>query len=286
MAEDNVEVEVAKVEVDVEQEVETEVEDQVQEGPTPEELEEAKQFGWVPKEEFRGNEDDWRDADAFLAKGREINGFLRNDLAKIRAALGTKDSELAEMRDTMKEFKEYHKKVSENSYKKALAELKQKKVEAIELQDGQAVVQIDDTINELTEEFKSSQVEAAKPQPKPDSREFEEWATDNEWYKTKPELKAVAELYGEALLANDPSLKGREFLDLVTKQVKQRFPEEFSNPARRQASVASTGEVGGNSRSSKKGFKDLPAEAKQACLKFEKQGLLTKEQYLAEYDWD
>ena len=32
-----------------------------------------------------------------------------------------------------------------------------------------------------------------------------------------------------------------------------------------------------------KGFRDLPPEAQAACQKFEKQGLVTRDQYLKEY---
>jgi hypothetical protein len=36
----------------------------------------------------------------------------------------------------------------------------------------------------------------------------------------------------------------------------------------------------------KKGYNDLPAEAKAACDKFVKQKLMTVEQYVNEYEWD
>ena len=62
---------------------------------------EASTFGWVPKEQFHGNPDEWKDADTFLKRGKEINGFLRNDLEKIKRAHA---AEVAELRQTMTEF--------------------------------------------------------------------------------------------------------------------------------------------------------------------------------------
>jgi len=38
--------------------------------------------------------------------------------------------------------------------------------------------------------------------------------------------------------------------------------------------------------SGKKSYGNLPPEAKAACDKFVKQGLMTKEAYVAEYDWE
>ena len=40
---------------------------------------EARLFGWVPNEEFRGSEDDWVDAEVFVKRGKEINPILRKN---------------------------------------------------------------------------------------------------------------------------------------------------------------------------------------------------------------
>ena len=36
----------------------------------------------------------------------------------------------------------------------------------------------------------------------------------------------------------------------------------------------------------KKSYESLPAEAKAACDKFVKQGLMTREEYVKEFDWE
>ena len=92
---------------------------------------EAKKFGWVPKEDFAGDENTWRSADDFLARGREINGFLRKDLDKIKRADEMKAAELVEIRQTIAEFRQYHNETEARAYKRATDDLKKQKVEVI-----------------------------------------------------------------------------------------------------------------------------------------------------------
>ena len=98
--------------------------------PSAEEVE-AKQFGWVPQEDFKGNPDEWRDAETFLRRGKEINGFLRKDLDKIMRLNQSQAAELAEVRATMEEFKKFHNETEQRAYKRAFDALKAEKVEAI-----------------------------------------------------------------------------------------------------------------------------------------------------------
>lgn len=246
---------------------------------------EAREFGWVPVDEFKGNTDEWRDAETFLRRGKEINGFLRKDLQKVQDRLSAKDRELAEIKSTLQEFNKYHQETETRAYKKALDELKQDKMEAIAQGDGQRVIAIEETIEAL-KETKQSQ-EAPKKQEAPVyNKEFFEWAKENTWYSTNPELKSLAELIGQEIGLQEPDLQGSAFLSEVTKRVKETYPEKFSNPARTQANVLTSTDSRLPGIRTKKSYNELPPEAKSACDKFVKQGLLTVDQYLKEYDWE
>jgi hypothetical protein len=77
---------------------------------------------------------------------------------------------------------------------------------------------------------------------------------------------------------------GESFLDEVTKRVKKAYPEKFANTNRNRPSpVEGTTAPSTSGAKAGKGFKDLPPDAQAACQKFEKQGLLTREQYLKEF---
>lgn len=247
----------------------------------------ARQFGWVPEDEFKGNPDDWRDAETFLKRGKEINGFLRKDFQKVQEKLAARDLEIAEIREAMEEFRKYHNETEARTYKRALEDLKKQKIEAIEQGDGERVLEIEDNIDAIKEAQTKPAPKETATQSGPSQKDYFDWAKTNTWYVTDPELKAVAELYGQELNTFNPELKGRAFLDEITKQVKENFPEKFENKNRQFGTVGSSsdGRAPGGLKN-KRGYNDLPAEAKAACDKFVKQKLMTQAQYLAEYQWD
>jgi hypothetical protein len=236
-------------------------------------LAEAKRQGWVPQEDYNGPEDKWVDADTFVKKGKEINALLRKDNEFLKR-------EVSEMKSTMMEFKKFHADTEKRAYERAMIDLREQKKEAISSGDGEKVLQIDDAIDELKTARKEERI--AAPAPNQIDPAFIAWQDDNRWFGKDTELTAEANLIGEVVKRQNPSLIGTDFLDEVTKRVKRMYPEKFTNANRNrpnpvEGSTAKPATRGG------KGFNDLPADAKAACQKFEKQNLMTREQYIKEY---
>lgn len=253
--------------------------------PTPEPLEhevEARKFGWVPKEEFKGNEDDWRGADEFLRRGREINGYLRKDLDKLNRKLSERDGELLEIKGVLKEFQKFHAETEERAYKRAIKEINEQRKEAIKSGDGDLVVELEEQLEELKEHKPVPKEQKQETQPFTPPPEFLEWVDENKWYNTDRALQGAAVAISEELRAQYPTKFGKEFLDLVSDEVKKNFPEKFKTS--RQSHVPAV-EGGNNNRGTSKGktFADLPPEAKAACLRFEKQNLVKREDYVKQY---
>jgi hypothetical protein len=264
----------------------------VDNSPSKSEIE-AKQFGWVPQEEYKGDPEKWKDADTFLQRGKEINGFLRKDLEKLESIQAKKDAaherELAEIRSTMEEFKEFHKLTLDATYKRAMADLRKEKAEAIEQGDGARVVELDDEINNIKEAQKPvKKEEKPNESPKQNDKSYYEWLDLNPWYITSDKLGKAAEKFGEIINAKTPELKGTPFLEEVTRKVKEAFPEEFENPARRNSQITDNSDstYRGTGKQVKKSYENLPPEGKAQCDKFIKQGIFkTREAYCAELDW-
>lgn len=171
---------------------------------------EASKFGWVPQEEFKGAPEDWRDADEFLKRGREINGYLRKDLEKIKGKNSELEAQLSEMRSTLTEFKQFHEQTEERAYKRALDELKQAKKQAIAEGDGEKVVEIDEQLDELKES--RSTPKQAQPQTDPqDKRIFDEWHSENEWFGKHRAATALANEISTEVRQQYPNLKGKGF---------------------------------------------------------------------------
>lgn len=255
-------------------------------GPDPVLVAEAEQNGWVPKEKFRGDPDEWVDAETFAKRGRDINPFLRKSNERLKKELDDAKGELTELKLTTKEFAAEFAKMKENAYKRAISELKVQKREAVKDDDDARVDELEERIEELKEEAK---VAAAKPEPAkpaaPDMTAYNEWKDDNRWYRPEnEEAYDMAEVIALRLRKEDPSLVGRAFLDEMTRRVKKRLPEAFENKNREKAPHEGPS-VRGQSKD-KRGYTNLPADAKAACDRYVKSGHLTQEQYLSVYEWD
>jgi hypothetical protein len=235
-------------------------------------LKEAKRQGWVPQEDYNGPEDKWVDADTFVKKGKEINALLRKDNDFLKR-------EVSDMKSTMMEFKKFHAETEKRAYERAMADLRDQKKEAISTGDGEKVLQIDDAIDELKS---ARQVEKTQPAPQPDP-EFVMWSEENRWYTNDSQLRTEADMIGEVIKRQNPTLIGNAFLTEVTNRVKRMYPEKFTNGNRARPSPVEGTTAPKASSKNGKAFNDLPPEAKAACQKFEKNGLLTREQYLKEY---
>jgi len=237
---------------------------------------EAKRQGWVPQEEYDGPAEKWVDAETFVKKGKEINALLRKDNEFLKR-------EIAEMKSTMMEFKKFSADNEKRAYERALAELREQKKQAVSQGDGDKLLEVDDAIEELKEQ-RAKEAQQAKATSNQIDPSFVEWNEENTWFGKDTELTEEANLIGETLKRRQPTLIGRDFLDEVTKRVKKMYPEKFSNPNRAKPSPveATTGNKS-SAKSGKYSFNDLPPEAKQACLKFEKQKLLTREEYVKDF---
>ena len=237
-------------------------------------LAEAKRQGWVPQSDYNGPEDRWVDADTFVKKGKEINALLRKDNEFLKR-------EVSEMKTTMMEFKKFHADTEKRAYDRAMLDLRDQKKEAINTGDGDKVLQIDDAIDELKQARAIEKVEV-RPSNQPDPT-FVQWNEDNPWFGKDTELTEEANLIGEVIKRKQPTLIGEAFLDEVTKRVKKSYPEKFTNTNRARPSPVEGTTAPKSNQKGGKGYNDLPPEAKQACQKFEKQGLITREAYLKEY---
>jgi hypothetical protein len=67
-------------------------------------LKEATGQGWVPKEKFKGNEDDWVDASTFVKRGREILPILRKNNENLVRELNQTKASLQEFKLAADEF--------------------------------------------------------------------------------------------------------------------------------------------------------------------------------------
>lgn len=262
----------------------------------PEILEEARSQGWVEVEKYRGNKEDWIDADTFVKRGREILPIIRKNNENLVRDLYKAKEELKEYRESMEEFKAFQKeayarKVSD--YEQRLSELKESRAQAITDGDGQKVNALDDAIDETKDDIREAkeatkEVVKAKVEDQQSTIDpaVQTWLDDNKWFGKDVKLTAVANGVGESLKMNYPNLSGTAFLEKLDEELEELMPGKFGKSKSQQGSPVESGSGrGGRRPSDKHSYDNLPAEAKAACDRYVKQKLLTREDYVADYDW-
>lgn len=246
----------------------------------------ARQLGWVPKENFRGSEDQWVDASEFVRRGEEILPIVKANNRKLQDQLSRQERQIADLTKAVQEsneslsaFHDYHK----ESLTRALSEQREKLLDQLEQAresgDVRAETKVQDQLAEVREQ---ERVLKAKPkdEPKPNQQpsaasqqedpEFTAWRQDNSWYGTDKKKTAFAD--GMAMqLRQDPAnslITGRAFYDLVAKTVEEDYGS--GSTQRANPDKVSGGRITSNG-SRGKSYNDLPAEAKAACDRFAKQ---------------
>ena len=275
-------------------------------------LKEAESQGWVPKERFRGNDSDWVDAETFVKRGREILPILRKNNENLIRDLNATKAQLQEFREAAEEFKKFQKDAFErkaSEYESRIQELKESRAQAINDGDGQKVNALDDAIDRVKEEIKEAKQAAAKADvpsntaveptaPASLDPSLQSWLDRNDWFGKDRRMTSIVNGIGESLRLEFPELKGQPFLDKLDEILQEEFPNRFGGSgedssttkkkaptSRVESGSGRAGRTSGGS-SSAQTYNNLPSDAKAACDRFVKQGLMTREQYVADFDWN
>lgn len=261
---------------------------------------EARMFGWVPREEFRGSDEEWVDADVFVKRGKEINPILRKNNEILMKKLDEKAKEIDSIKASVEEFKKFQKESFERKqaeYEVQIADLKARKREAIAEGNGDLVVDIDDQIDEIKEAQRTAKEESkqkaeetqaqAKTADIPEDPALQSWLGRNQWFGEDTEMTDVANGLGASVRRQFPHLSGQQFLDKLDEKIAEYFPHKVLGNKARGSAVDSTGNVRGDVKGNKKSYDNLPDDAKAACDRFIKNGWIkSKQEYVDNYDWN
>lgn len=199
----------------------------------------AMDHGWVPKDQWKGPEDEWVSAKVFNMRGEFFNRIAKDKQT------------ISELKQSVDALVEHNKNLFDAGYKKALNDLKSEKRAALEAGETEAVMRIDDEIEELRENaVKQKQEFEAKVRAQAQATppvEFEQWHADNQWYQKDGPMTAYANAIGEELAIQTrnagKSIDWPKFYQEVGRKVRQKFPEKFESRSRSRAGdTVDTGE--------------------------------------------
>lgn len=244
--------------------------EQGQESQTPELSpveQEALHSGWVPKEEFHGEEHKWVDAAEYLRRG------------ELFKKIDQQGREVKDLRRALVEMKKLHANVQEVEYQRALDTLKAQKKSALEEGDADAVIAADERIDMVREQ---QRLLASEPIDIPEQSgaqhpEFVEWTSRNSWYTSNAPMRAFADALGMELQSQ--GLTPPQVLKKVEEEVKKEFPNKFQNPRQSRPSAVEGATPRGNTSAA---TFQLTPEERRVMNTFVRQNVMTEKEYIAE----
>lgn len=228
--------------------------------PPPKTVEDyARERGWKPKDEYSG--DDWRDAETFLSfgldKSRDLSRTVRDmneRLDRITRTTGkiVEDAADRARREERERLEEIHR-------------------QAVEEGDAGKAWQAVERIAELK-------------QPAPNDRTqtdplVERFVTENEWFNSDPQAKAIAVAACEV----NKALPIADQLEAAKKAVFAAIPKYAPQAPKAPPTLTQPGTRVQTPTKRAKGFSDLPREAQEVCRSLVSKGLATQDGYVRHY---
>ena len=230
----------------------------------PSEIElKAMEMGWKPQEEFDPDSGkEWIPADEFIRRKPLFD--------KIEAVT----RELKSVKQGMEAFKQHHEKVKQTEYQRAMEDLKRQRQEAIEEQDAVKAFEVSDKMREL--ERSQEKVETTGV----NNPLFEEWVTENKWYKNDEDLREFADALG--IMYAQKKMSPPDVLTKVSEEVRKKFPEKFRNQNKDRASAVET--AAGKPRTPKSTNDDyaLSEDERKIMRKIVSTGVMTEAECIKE----
>lgn len=249
----------------------------------------AREMGWRPKEEFRGDPEKWVDAQTWVSRGENFIPILRADRDANRRRVDELSAQLAEQKRLFDEsqaaiasLKEFQTEFTLQRVKDAKRDILKRLREARDSGETDIELRLEEELDEL----KTAEREAKAPTSAPTSApapakapaapaapadqkldpELVAWEGRNAWFRESPRKRGLVMGIAEEI-ANDPStkaLRGRAFFDELDRRIAQ---EPLLSNQPRTSKVdggrpsGGSGEGGGGGKT----YADLPPEAKAAC---------------------
>ena len=224
----------------------------------------AREQGWVPKDDFQGDEHKWVEAGEFIRRGELFKKIDQVSRSAKRAE------------QTLADFKKHYSKVQETAYQNALITLKAERKAALVDGDFERVEKIEDQMDIVKNDAESTKREIESTSQVPEIYpEVADWVEKNKWYNDDLSMKAVADAH--AIRLNSQGITGNALLKSIDEEIRKAFPAKFNNPNRDRASAVGT-PSGKGTRST--GSFELSDQEQRIMNAFVRDGVMTKEEYI------
>lgn len=261
----------------------------------------ARAMGWIPQDEYKGDQSKWKDAKSFVAVLDENPKIVRE---RLNQAL-TKQTELERKlhnqgqtyQDQFKRLERMSTVALERQRKNIIEQYDAAKRQAVELGDTARYDQLETAKREAVTQF-DTQADAAYEQPQPQQQTHttlppeqhsavQSWQASNPWYGKDEAMTMLAQLESKRIANEHPGLTVQQNLAEVVRAVSRRFPEKFSTQQRPANGSTPTVESGSRTPSGagRRGWGDMPADARAVGARQIKEGLFKDQADYAKEYW-
>jgi hypothetical protein len=243
----------------------------------------AREMGWVPETEFKGDPARWRPADEFVQRGEEVLPIVNARARRAEARVAELEKTVSGHADTVARMERMTEVALKQQRQQIESKFEAQKREAVRLGDETAY---DNAEKAQTAALKEFDTESAKPEvekPKPgqmparDVATLTEWKADNTWFTADRRMTAAADDHFEAIQKEMPGASMADKLAEMRARVEAEFPTKFGRKPNGNgdgARVEGGSRVAGGGAPQRGKFARLPAEVKAQADKFIKdQGL-------------
>lgn len=258
---------------------------------------EARDLGWSPEDEWRGDPNKWAPASVYLDRMAGNRRFMDQQFEKMerayRETIAKLEGTIKEQGEVLGDLSERFTNADKAAFARGLKAARDEMAAAVAEGDTERYRAAEQRYDDLQER---GPPEPKKKEPPPEERQDEQqptidpaviaWVQQNPWYERDRFLRDVAVAASNRIAAEEPELTIAENLEKVSAEIRRRFPERFENERRRAPSAVNgkTGERAPRNKG-KRTYANLPKEAKAACDKYVRTiPGFTKEQYIETYD--
>ena len=191
----------------------------------------AKEKGWISKEDYKGDPEEFVSAKEYLRVGSMI--ARHKDLERKLDVVARQNQEL------IGKFRE----ADMNGYKRAIAELQQQRKEALEMGDAMQADQITQQMDEYKATVKQAEQQVKQAQWSPEVINFKQ--RNSEWFGVDQRLTHLAVIKDQEFRIKHPDKSEAEILQMVENEVSPKRtatrPTPVATPNRTSVSVGKLG---------------------------------------------
>lgn len=160
-----------------------------------------------------------------------------------------------------------------------ISELKALKRQALEDDEHDLVMEIDEKIIEIREKDQPIEVDTSETEA-----QFESWVEENSWYANDARMRRYADALGAELARNNGGQLTEQDLVNITAEVKDTFKDKFPSPRRNGSPVDGSRPQSRGRRAQAHSVKDLDPETRAIHDTLVNSGTMSSEEYIKDLE--